>query len=135
MLGDDRNGNNDDSLWSSLMAITALYENSASISTTEYSLPNVGNYNVANVKTHDGVFQVFLDLNAMVAGDQYELRILEMVQAAGTARVIVVYNFVGVQAAPHTALPSFIFMHGWDVTLKRLAGADRTIAWSIRQVA
>lgn len=117
------------------MAITALYENSASISTAEYSLPNVAAYNSANVKTDDGVFQVFLDLSAMVAGDQYELRIYEKVQSAGTTRVVYYASFVGVQAFPHVVLPSLVLMHGWDVTLDRTAGADRTIAWSIRQAA
>lgn len=116
------------------MAITALYENSAVISTTEYSLPN--NSITLTPKTDDGVFAIWLDLNAMIAGDQYELRIYEKVQVAGVQRLAVQPRvFTGVQGAPHEPLPSFIFMHGWDVTMKRLAGADRTIAWSIRQVA
>lgn len=40
-----------------------------------------------------------------------------------------------VQMAITIVLPSMIFMHGWDVTMKRLAGIDRSIGWSIRQVA
>lgn len=117
------------------MAITALYESSALIGITEYSLPNVGNYNVLNIKLDDGVFQCFIDLSAMVAGDQYNLKVYEKVQAAGTTRVIYTASYVGVQASPHVVLPSLVLMHGWDFTLTRTAGADRTIAWSIRQVA
>ena len=115
------------------MAITALYENSASISTTEYSLPN--NSITLTPKTDDGVFQVFLDLNAMIAGDQYELKIYEKVQSAGTQRLVETMVYTGAQSKPHNPIPSMIFMHGWDVTMKRLAGTDRTIGWSIRQVA
>ena len=115
------------------MAITALYENSAVISTTEYSLPN--NSTTLTPKTDDGVFQVFLELNAMIAGEQYELKIYEKVQVAGTQRHVETFVFTGAQSKPHTVLPSMIFMHGWDVTMKRLLGADRTIGWSIRQVA
>lgn len=117
------------------MAIVALYENSASISTTEYSLPNNTNYAAGSVIAVGGIYQVFLDLSAMVAGDQYDLAVYEKVQAAGTTRKLYVASYVGVQATPHVVLPSLILMHGWDVTLDRIAGADRTIAWSIRQVA
>ena len=115
------------------MAITALYENSAVISTTEYSLPN--NSTTLTPKTDDGVFQVWLDLNAMIAGDQYELKIYEKVQSAGTQRLAETIVYTGAQSKAHMVLPSMIFMHGWDVTMKRLAGTDRTIGWSIRQVA
>jgi hypothetical protein len=32
-------------------------------------------------------------------------------------------------------IPSVILGEGWDVTVTRLAGSDRTIYWSIRKVA
>lgn len=117
------------------MAITALYENSASISTTEYSLPNNANYASGSVKTDDGVFQVWLDLSALVAGDEYRLKIYEKVQSAGTTRVIATYTYVGDTIDEHEVLPAMIFMHGWDITLTRINGTDRTIGWSVRQVA
>lgn len=115
------------------MTITALYENSASISTTEYSL--TANSTSLGAITTDGVYQVFLDLNALAAGDEYELKVYEKVQSAGTQRVVYRTYFVGVQAHPHHVTPSLVLMHGWEVSLKRLAGSDRTIGWSIRQVA
>jgi hypothetical protein len=115
------------------MAITALYENSASISTTEYSLTN--NSTSIAAKTDDGVFQCFLDLNALASGDEYELRIYEKVQSAGTQRIVYRSYFVGAQSEPHFVTPSLVLMHGWDITLDKLAGTDRTIGWSIRQVA
>lgn len=117
------------------MAFTALYENSATISTTEYSLPNNTTYSAGSVKAVSGVFQVFIDLSSLAAGDQYDLRVKEKVQSAGTVRDIFVASYVGVQASPHTVLPSLLLMYGWDVTLKRIAGSDKTIAWSIRQVS
>lgn len=115
------------------MTITALYEDSASISTSEYSLPN-DSTSLAAITT-DGVYQVFLDLSALAAGDEYELKVYEKVQSGGTQRVVYRAYFVSVQATPHSVTPSLVLMHGWDVTLKRLAGSDRTIGWSIRQVA
>lgn len=115
------------------MAITALYENSASISTSEYSLPN--NSTSLTPKTDDGVFQVFLDLSALTATEEYRLKVYEKVQSAGTQRAIYVVGFVGTVTVAHVVLPSLVLMHGWDVTMIKVAGTDRTIGWSIRQVA
>ena len=117
------------------MAISALYESSETISTTEYSLPNDANYAAGSVKTDDGIFQCWIDLSAMVAGDVYTFRAYEKVQSAGTVRRFMALTLDGVQVDPHFVTPSFIFMHGWDFTLQRTAGTDRSIAWSIRQVA
>jgi len=116
------------------MAITALYENSASISTTEYSLPNNTTYAAGSVKTDDLVFQCFIDLANMIAGDQYRIRLYEKVTSGGTVRIIEEWIVTGLQSKPAFPLPSFVFMHGWDVTMTRLAGTDRTIGWSIRAV-
>lgn len=117
------------------MAITALYENSATISTTEYSLTlNAATPPIAT-KTDDGIFQCFLDLSAMVDGDQFALKVYEKVQSAGTQRLIDHRILTGVQAFPHTVLPSLILMHGWDITLTKISATDRAIAWSIRQIS
>jgi hypothetical protein len=115
------------------MALSAAYEGSASISTTEYSLPNASTS--LTPITADGVYQLFLDLNAMVAADQYELKLYEKVQSAGTQRLVETWFFDGAQGKPHWVSPSFLLLHGWDLTMKRIAGSDRTIGWSIRQVA
>lgn len=114
-----------------MATLTALYENSASISTTEYSLPN--NSTTLAAKTDDGYIQLWLDLSAMVAGDQYELRFYEKVASGGTQRQFWPTTVLtGVQSPSHWVSVPFSVMHGWDITMKRLAGSDRTIAWSIR---
>lgn len=115
------------------MAITAPYENSATISTTEYSLPNNGT--TLTPITVDGVYQVFIDLNALTLTEVYELRIYEKVTSAGAQRLVSVATIQGPLAQPGYVTPSMIFLHGWDVTLKKISGTDRSIGWSIRQVA
>jgi hypothetical protein len=115
------------------MAISAAYENSATISTTEYSLPN--NSTTLTPITADGIYQTFLDLSALTITETYELKIYEKVESAGTQRLVDKRSFVGALGVPHVVLPSMIFLHGWDVTLKKIAGTDRAIGWSIRQVA
>jgi len=115
------------------MAITEAFSGSASISTTEYSLPNSST--TLTPQTGDGVYQLFLDLNALVAGDEYELKIYEKCRTGDTQRVVERWSFAGTQSLPLFASPSLILMHGWDITLNKIAGTNRTINWSIRQVA
>jgi hypothetical protein len=115
------------------MPISEAFVDSASIGTTEYSLTNDSTTLAAQAA--DGVYQLFLDLSALVAGDEYELKVYEKVSSAGTQRLVESFRFAGVQGSPHTVLPSLILMHGWDFTLQKIAGTDRSIGWSIRKVA
>lgn len=107
--------------------------NSASISTTEYSLPN-NSTTPANV-TDDGLFQLWLDMNALVAGDEFEMKEKEKVLSGGTQRVYNVVSSLHAQAEPIYVAPACVLLHGWDKTLKRIAGSDRTIGWSVRRAA
>jgi hypothetical protein len=115
------------------VAINEAYSGSASISTTEYSCPNAGNYSSANAITTDGIYQVFLDTSDMVAGDQLQIRIYEKCRSGDTQRVIYEAILTGTMADTWVS-PSLILLHGWDVTLDALAGTI-TVNWSIRQVA
>lgn len=114
------------------MAITAAFEDAATIGTAEYSLPN--DSTTLTPQTDDGVYQVFLDLSALQPGDQYQLRVYEKVQSAGSQLVIYEAVITGAMA-PTYVFPSLVLLHGWDVTVKKLAGTDRSIGWSIRKVA
>lgn len=115
------------------MGITEPYTNSASISTTEYSLPN-NSTSLATI-TVSGVYQAFIDVANMAAGDEYLIQIYEKATSGGTKRVILSASLVGPQAEPIWVSPTFVLMHGWDITMDRQAGSDRTISWSIRRVA
>lgn len=118
------------------MAISEAYANTQSVTTTEHSLPNDATYNSANVITTDGVYQVFLDLNALADGDIFQFRAYEKVQSGDTVRPFYEVNFANAQGnVDNWVSPSFILLHGWDFTLLRKAGSDRTITWSIRKVA
>lgn len=114
------------------MAISEAFSNSATISTTEYSLPN--NSTTLTPQTDDGIYQVFIDADAMATNDEYEIKIYEKVRSAGTQRVVYYSYLRGDQSYPWVS-PSLVLLHGWDVTMKRIAGTDRSIEWSIRKVA
>ncbi len=76
-----------------------------------------------------------MDLNALVAGDEYEFKVYEKVVSGGTQRVAYRCTFAGAQPDPIWVSIPFSVKNGWDMTLDRLAGSDRTIAWSIRAAA
>lgn len=115
------------------MAITELYTGTEAVTGTEWSLTT--DTSGPDVDTSDGVFQAFIDLNALLAGDQFQLRIYEKTRGADTQRIVYEEIVTGAQAQPILVTPSLVLMNGWDFTLKKLAGTDRTITWSIRQVA
>jgi hypothetical protein len=115
------------------MAITELYSGTETVSTTEWSMST--DTSGPDADTTDGVFQAFVELNNLAAGDIFVFRVYEKVLAASTQRLVFSARFAGVQGAPVWASPSLVLMHGWDMTLLRVAGSDRAISWSIRQVA
>jgi len=115
------------------MAITELYTGTEAVSSTEWSLTT--DTAGPDVDTTDGVFQCFIDISAMLAGDQFQLRVYEKARGADTQRVVYEAILTGAPSMPILVTPSLVLMNGWDFTLKKLAGTDRTITWSIRQVA
>lgn len=115
------------------MAITEAYSGTETVTTTEWSMTT--DTAGPDADTTDGVFQAFLELNALAAGDVFEFRIYEKVLSSSTQRLIFESRFANVQGAPVWASPSLILMHGWDMTLKKISGTDRAINWSIRKVA
>lgn len=112
------------------MALSKI-DGSASVGTSEYSFPNAST-SLAPVLT-DAIVQPFVDVSAMVAGDQYQMRIYERLNG-GTQRVVYESILTGAQNPPIWVAPSMLLMDGWDITAKKLAGTDRTLVSSIRQV-
>ena len=114
------------------MAITEQYSGTEAVGTTEHSCPT--DTAGPDADTTDGVFQVFLDVSDMIAGDQLQIRIYEKVRSGDTQRIVYQAIITGAQSEPIWVSPSLILLHGWDVTLDALAGTI-TVNWSIRQVA
>lgn len=114
------------------MAIAELYSGTEAVGATEHSCTT--DTSGPDADTTDGVFQVFLDVSDMVAGDQLQVRIYEKVRSADTQRVVYEAILTGAQAQPIWVSPSLVLLHGWDVTLDALAGTI-TVNWSIRQVS
>ena len=112
------------------MAVTQLATGTKSVDSTEWSCTTDATGPAAN--TTAGVYQVFLDTNDMVAGDQLQIRIYEKCRSGDTQRVIYEAILTGLMAATWVS-PALMLLNGWDVTLKTLAGTSITVLWSIRK--
>jgi hypothetical protein len=112
----------------------ALFSQSAvTISSTEYSLSN--NSTTIATNTNNVIVSIWIDVNAMAAGDEYELAIQEKAVSGGTQRRCVIANLVGAQSDPIFISAGFHVGVGWDVTLKKIAGTDRAFSWSLRSIS
>lgn len=114
------------------MAIQEAFSGTATIGTTEFSIPNGST--TRTPRTEDGVYQVFINSSAMSFGDQFRIRIYEKVTSSGAQLQVYESTITGVMAECWVA-PSLLLLHGWDVTIQKIGGSDRSFSWSIRQVA
>lgn len=115
------------------MALTESHSGTATVGTTERDLPS--NSTTIGALGDDGIYQLFLDANAMTATESYRLRIYERALAAGPQRLLEEVVLTGVQPEPLYVTPALLLMHGWTFTLQKLQGTDRSFSWSIRRVA
>ena len=83
-------------------------------------------------QTDDAILQVWIDFGAMAAGDVFEWKVVEKVNA-GTQRTLTTGRVVGVQASP-VVLTGLVVAEGWEIGVIKISGTDRSIAWSIRKV-
>lgn len=114
------------------MAISEAYNGTEAVGATEHSLVNDSS-TIATVTT-DGVYQAFLDVSDMVAGDVLRIRVYEKVRSSSTQRIVYEATLGGPQADPVWVSPSLILIHGWDMTVTATSGTI-TVDWSIRSVA
>lgn len=116
------------------MATTEAFAGTEAIGTTEWSLPRDASYAAGSPQTDDGVYQGWLDLSDMIAGDELQIRIYEKVQSSDTQRIAYESRLAGPQSPPNWTSPPLTLLHGWDWTLDAIAGTI-TVTWSIRKVA
>jgi hypothetical protein len=116
------------------MTITVeAFTGTETVSTTEHSMTT--DTAGPDADTTSGIFQAFVDLNAVAAGDVFEFRAYEKVRTGDTQRLIYSARFAGAQAMPVWVSPTLVLGIGWDMTLKKISGTDRAINWRISRVA
>lgn len=118
------------------MAISEPYElDGVTVGASELSI--VSGTTTLQTVTDDGVYQLWVDplVGPMAKGDEFRIRLYEKVEATGgTKRVFFSATLSDAQSEPYVT-PTFILMHGWDMTIQKIAGTDRAFDASIRKVA
>jgi hypothetical protein len=104
------------------------YKDSATISTTEYSLLNDANYNSANVKTTPAIISPYVYAASIAAGDEFLVNIKEKINGQGPFDI---YQATLTFATPSVSWPSLHVAEGYDVTVDKIAGTDRVIHWRV----
>lgn len=79
-------------------------------------------------------FILWLDLSAMQAADQYRFRVYKKARSAGAELKCAEQTFTGVQDPVQGCLVPISSPYGIRITVQRLAGADRSVGWSLESL-
>jgi len=104
----------------------------ATIGTSEFFLAS--NSVTPTYQTVQCALQPWIDLSNMAAGDEYAIRLYEKING-GSVRLIELWTRAGAQAKPGFTIPSVIVGEGWEISVQKVSGTDRSISWSLRKVA
>lgn len=86
----------------------------------------------ANPETTAGVYQFYLDLNALTAGTTLIARLKEKVISGGTERIFWYDLLTGLMGDEKIWVsPSFMLINGWDFSVE-CSASSLSIPWSIR---
>jgi hypothetical protein len=87
--------------------------------------------------TDDGVYQLWVDPvgASMAKGDEFAIRIYEKVEGTGGTKREVFKATLSDAQAQNFVTPMLILINGWDMTIQKVAGTDRSFDASIRKVA
>ncbi len=113
------------------MLTTELYTSTQTIGSTEFSLTN--HSTTLATRTTAAVVSLWLYSSAAAAGDEFEVYLLEKVVTGGTQRKIYLGNIVGAMTEPFVT-SAFQVGVGWDFSMKKISGTDRSFEYSVRSV-
>lgn len=118
------------------MSVSEPYElDGVTIGATEYSIPANANYSSGSPQTADGTYQLWIDPANVAKGDRFEVKVYEKTLSGATQKLMGRWTITGARDSTtyeNMVFPPFMLMHGWDMTIKKLAGTDRAFDCSIR---
>jgi hypothetical protein len=116
------------------MAISEAYElDGVTVGASELSI--VSGTTTLQTITDDGIYQLWVDAGVMAKGDEFAIRIYEKVEATGGTKKQVFKVILSDVQSEIFVTPTLILMHGWDMTIQKIAGTDRAFDASIRKIA
>ncbi len=116
------------------MPITELFSGVRNITASEVSL-SANNTGGPTAQTTTGIFQTFIDVSGMIAGDALQIRVYEKCRAGDVQQIVHDNILVDTQQEPLWVSPALTLMKGWDITANSINGTTIKTLWSIRQVS
>ena len=115
------------------MALTEVYTQSAlSVSTTELSL--TGGTSTLQARTDDGIYLARLWIPSLAAGDKFLAKVYEKLLAGSSQVAWAEFPIENAMATPLEIAPRWLF-HGWEWSIVQVAGADRSVDFSLWKAA
>lgn len=107
-------------------------EDSASISSTEYSLPADTTTGVPTSQSGGFILQAWVRIASIVAGDLFRVRFYRSINSG---QVQMQEWFLDAQQ-PSWVMPSVLLgsTAGWDLTVTKISGTDRTVHWTLEKL-
>jgi hypothetical protein len=113
---------------------TEAFNGNPTVGTTEYFLASAST--TKTKQTTAGVYQLFLDVNALAKNDVFEVKVTDEARAADTVEQVAYRATLwGVKTSKVWVSPALALMNGWEFSLDKLAGTDRAIPFSVRKLA
>lgn len=117
--------------WSIRKATTCSEQDSGTKDFTGLTGDTWRTLNASTPNTTDGAFQFFIDTNSVIAGNEFEFRVIEKPISGGTQRLV----WEGALNQPRETVvsPAITLLHGWDFQARQRIGTALTaVPWSIR---
>lgn len=115
-----------------MAAWAVLYSGSNLIGVTEFSLTLNATAGAPASKTDKVTAMLVVDVSALLAGDQFQIALYDKARSGDTQRKVTTWTLTGVQSEPLFMTPALMLGEGWDFTVKKVTGTDRTLQSSIR---
>lgn len=117
------------------MALSEPYELDG-VTVTASELSVVSGTTSLQTVTDDGLYALFIDgVTNMAKGDIFAWRIYEKVEGTGGTKRVLFQGRIAHAQSENFCTPFVPLIHGWDMTLQKIAGTDRAFDASIRKVA
>ena len=114
------------------MAFDFTKEGSAVVGTTEFSMPGNTTVGVPTSQTDTCQVQLWVLIDAMAAGDEFLVQLYEKVSSGGAQVVIDSWRLC--HPLDRLVQSGLLLHNDWDITIKKIAGTDRTVEYSLRKV-
>ena len=117
------------------MAFDQTEHTALTIGSTEISL--VSGTSTLQSETDDGIYDVYIDPFVepkMAKGDVFVIRGYETIRASGTKRLHW-WQYISHAQSSAISIEGLHLLHGWDITMQKVAGNDCDFDTSIRRVS